>query len=98
MLVLWEHAPQTVGSLGDRLHLDSGMLTPLLKRMEAAGLVIRQRDPADERRVCVDLTVKGRSLRRSASEVPQTLARGLDLESLELESLDRKSTRLNSSH
>lgn len=87
MLVLWEHAPQTVGSLGDRLHLDSGTLTPLLKRMEAAGLVIRQRDPADERRVCVDLTAKGRSLRRSASEVPQTLARGLDLESLELESL-----------
>ena len=50
MLVLWEEQPQTVGALGARLYLDSGTLTPLLKRMEAAGLVSRTRDPEDERR------------------------------------------------
>ena len=49
MLVLWEEEPQTVGGLGTRLYLDSGTLTPLLKRMEAAGHVTRSRDPDDER-------------------------------------------------
>jgi DNA-binding MarR family transcriptional regulator len=87
MLVLWEHSPQTVGSLGERLHLDSGTLTPLLKRMEMAALVTRERDPDDERRVRIALTAQGRSLRGRASEVPATLARGLDLSSIELESL-----------
>ncbi|HWA61253.1 MAG TPA: MarR family transcriptional regulator, partial [Caulobacteraceae bacterium] len=62
MLVLWEGAPQTVGSLGARLYLDSGTLTPLLKRMEAAGLVIRRRDAEDERRVRIALTEKGLAL------------------------------------
>lgn len=87
MLVLWEHTPQTVGSLGERLHLDSGTLTPLLKRMEGTALITRQRDPADERRVLVALTDKGRSLREQASLVPATLAHGLNLSSGELESL-----------
>src|ERR1700761_624923 len=63
MLVLWEQEPQTVGGLGGRLYLDSGTLTPLLKRMEAAGLVVRQRDTQDERRVQIALTDKGRALR-----------------------------------
>lgn len=87
MLVLWEKAPQTVGSLGDRLHLDSGTLTPLLKRMEAAELITRLRDPSDERRVLVTLTEKGRSLREPASRVPATLARELALSSAELDAL-----------
>lgn len=87
MLVLWEHVPQTVGSLGERLHLDSGTLTPLLKRMEAAELITRQRDPDDERRVRIGLTAQGRSLRDRASAVPATLASGLDLSSTDLESL-----------
>ncbi|CAN5207473.1 MarR family winged helix-turn-helix transcriptional regulator [soil metagenome] len=87
MLVLWEHSPQTVGSLGERLHLDSGTLTPLLKRMEAAGLLSRQRDPDDERRVRIALTDQGGSLRDRASNVPATLASGLDLSSTDLESL-----------
>lgn len=87
MLVLWEHSPQTVGSLGERLHLDSGTLTPLLKRMEMAELVTRQRDPDDERRVRIALTAQGRSLRERASHVPATLASGLDLSSIELETL-----------
>jgi DNA-binding MarR family transcriptional regulator len=76
LLALWEHAPQTVGGLGARLHLDSGTLTPLLKRMEAAGLLTRTRDPADERRVQIDLTPQGRTLRDRAVHVPATLTGG----------------------
>jgi len=84
MLVLWEQAPQSVGALGEQLHLDSGTLTPLLKRMEAAGLVTRKRDTADERRVLVALTEQGRALRQQARDVPQTLASGLSLSPDEL--------------
>lgn len=87
LLVLWEETPQTVGSLGSRLHLDSGTLTPLLKRMEASGLLTRKRDTHDERRVRISLTERGRSLREPASRVPATLADGLDLPSTEIESL-----------
>ncbi|WP_454887587.1 MarR family winged helix-turn-helix transcriptional regulator [Sphingomonas oryzagri] len=80
MLVLWKEAPLTVGALGDRLHLDSGTLTPLLKRMELAGLVTRTRDAEDERRVLIGLTPKGRALRSEALNVPATLAAGLDMQ------------------
>lgn len=73
MLVLWERAPRTVGELGDALDLDSGTLTPLLKRMESNGLVVRRRDPADERRVIVDLTGDGAALRERALSVPVAL-------------------------
>jgi DNA-binding MarR family transcriptional regulator len=79
MLVLWESEPHTIGELGATLHLDSGTLTPLLKRMEAAGLLTRRRDLADERRVIVALTEAGRRLRVPASSVPATLGEGLDL-------------------
>ncbi|ONF97608.1 MarR family winged helix-turn-helix transcriptional regulator [Sphingomonas jeddahensis] len=78
MLVLWEEEPQTVGDLGARLHLDSGTLTPLLKRMEAAGLIARRRDPRDERRVLVTLTTDGRDLRAKALHVPATMGQGYD--------------------
>ncbi|WP_448663311.1 MarR family winged helix-turn-helix transcriptional regulator [Sphingomonas sp. CJ20] len=77
MLVLWESAPQTVNALGARLHLDSGTLTPLLKRMEAAGLVTRTRDTADERRVLIALTPHGDTLREAARKVPETMAAGM---------------------
>lgn len=80
MLVLWKQTPQTVGSLGDRLNLDSGTLTPLLKRMELAGLVTRTRDAEDERRVLIELTPEGRALREAARNVPATLAAGLDVQ------------------
>ena len=66
MLVLWEEEPQTVGSLGARLYLDSGTLTPLLKRMEAAGLVSRTRDADDERRVLIGLNACFLVLRRTS--------------------------------
>ncbi len=71
MLVLWEEQSATVSRLGERLHLDSGTLSPLLKRLEAAGLVSRTRSVADERSVEVSLTGAGKALRRKAKEVPQ---------------------------
>ncbi|PXW73340.1 MarR family transcriptional regulator [Blastomonas natatoria] len=83
MLVLWEDEPQTVGSLGARLYLDSGTLTPLLKRMEAAGLVSRTRDAEDERRVLIGLTEQGRALRADALHVPETIAGGRSPEGLD---------------
>jgi MarR family transcriptional regulator, organic hydroperoxide resistance regulator len=70
MLVLWETDGLTVGDLGARLHLDSGTLSPLLKRMAAAGLVTRTRSAEDERSVRISLTVAGRELRAHATKVP----------------------------
>src|SRR5262245_14520538 len=67
MLVLWEHGELAISELGARLTLDSGTLTPLLKRLESAGLVLRERDAKDERRVLVSLTESGRALRASAA-------------------------------
>ena len=82
LLVLWETDSIGVNELGERLFLDSGTLTPLLKRMQAAGWVERARDEADERRVIVTLTATGRALRRKAAQVPLALAQatgcGLD--------------------
>lgn len=73
MLVLWEQDDQVVSQLGERLGLDSGTLTPLLKRLEAHGLVRRERDDADERRVRVQLTAAGTELKRKARAVPQAM-------------------------
>ena len=79
MLVLWERNPQTVGALGDALDLDSSTLTPLLKRLEAGGLVERRRDPEDERRVIVALTDQGRALRDRAAAIPEQMICALDM-------------------
>lgn len=79
MLVLWEKSPLTVGALGDALDLDSSTLTPLLKRLEAGGLVERRRDPDDERRVIVALTNKGLALREQAATIPEKLLCALDM-------------------
>jgi DNA-binding MarR family transcriptional regulator len=73
LMVLWESSPQTVGALGKRLSLDSGTLTPLFKRLEAAGLVERRRDPEDERRVLIDLTQAGRDLHAKALSIPYSI-------------------------
>lgn len=70
MLVLWEQDNVSVSALGERLSLDSGTLTPLLKRMEAAGWLVRLRDLADERRVNVTLSASGRKLKTKAAKVP----------------------------
>lgn len=77
MLSLWETDGVTVSALGERLFLDSGTLTPLLKRLEAAGLVTRTRNAEDERQVLIRLTAKGRGLRQKAQCIPQEIgARG----------------------
>lgn len=80
LLGLWEAPePLTVGDLGARLHLDSGTLTPLLKRMEAMGLVARNRDSADERRVLLTLTEAGWAMRDQVAGVPIELVADLDI-------------------
>ena len=70
MLVLWENDGVTVSELGERLYLDSGTLTPLLKRLETADLVTRLRDVQDERRVLIRLTAAGRKLKARAARIP----------------------------
>ena len=73
LLVLWEQDSLTVSDIGARLSLDSGTLTPLLKRMEAGGLITRLRDAADERRVVIRLTPAGRRLKSKAAAIPACL-------------------------
>src|SRR6195952_4036155 len=71
MMVLWERDGVPVKDIGEKLFLDSGTLTPLLKRMETAGLVRRTRSTEDERQVLIDLTPQGQALREKAKTVPQ---------------------------
>lgn len=73
MLALWEKDHVTVSALGNRLYLDSGTLTPLLKKLEAAGLVTRTRDREDERSVLVALTEEGRTLKNKAAGIPEAM-------------------------
>ncbi|MDE1150788.1 MAG: MarR family transcriptional regulator [Azospirillaceae bacterium] len=84
MLVLWSGDGLTVKAIGEQLDLDSGTLTPLLKRLEGAGLVSRQRDPLNERLVRVTLTTAGRDLRESAGFIPGSIlcATGMSLDGL----------------
>ncbi len=70
MLVLWERDGLMVSELGDKLYLDSGTLTPLLKRLEASGHISRIRDVEDERRVYITLTSSGRKLKTRAAKIP----------------------------
>ncbi|MEU4352919.1 MarR family transcriptional regulator [Streptomyces sp. NPDC023838] len=102
MLVLWEHGPQPVKVIGERLRLDSGTLSPLLKRLEAAGLVTRERSAEDERSVTVRLTEEGSDLRVRALPVPLKIlsATGLSVqEVLSLQQLlGRITTALDQAH
>lgn len=77
MLVLWEHRALRVGELCSYLGLDTGTISPLMKRLEAAGLVARERRKDDERSVTVQLTTAGADLEHKARKVPETLARCL---------------------
>jgi DNA-binding MarR family transcriptional regulator len=83
MLALWGARSLTVSELGKHLRLDSGTLSPLLKRLQSAGLVIRERDTADERRVLIRPTAEGWQLRDRVAHVPAAIASamGLDTES-----------------
>ncbi|RZL01920.1 MAG: MarR family transcriptional regulator [Rubrivivax sp.] len=94
MMVLWEHQDLTVNELGQRLQLDSGTLTPLLKRLETAGLVLRQRDQEDERRVRITLTPAGTALKDQAQAVPKAIGCQVDMTNQELMSLRATLTEL----
>ena len=94
MLVLWERDGIGVGEIGERLSLDSGTLSPLLRRMEQAGLLRRVRQASDERRVTVHLTDAGRSLRDRAADVPGELAGHLVDDLVEYQQLHGRLTAL----
>ena len=74
MLVLWQQDQQTVSAIGERLFLDSPTLTPLLKRLEARGVIIRQRSVQDERQVIVSLSDEGKALHQQATQIPDLVA------------------------
>ena len=100
MLVLWEHGELPVKKLGEHLRLDSGTLSPLLKRLETAGLVRRERSARDERSVEVRLTDEGVALRERAVEVPRRIlgATGFDIDEIRAlrERLDQLTGALDS--
>ncbi|MFF2845428.1 MarR family winged helix-turn-helix transcriptional regulator [Streptomyces sp. NPDC058001] len=94
MLVLWEHGEQPVKRLGEYLRLDSGTLSPLLKRLEAAGLVRRERSVLDERSVHVHLTGEGMALRALAVRVPRRIAEATGFDLAEIQDLHTRLDRL----
>ncbi|MFB6551046.1 MarR family winged helix-turn-helix transcriptional regulator [Streptomyces sp. NPDC056405] len=94
MLVLWEHGELPVKKLGEHLRLDSGTLSPLLKRLETAGLVHRERSARDERSVRVRLTGEGVALRERAVEVPRRIAAATGLDLAEVQDLRSRLDRL----
>jgi DNA-binding MarR family transcriptional regulator len=87
LLVLWQRGPQPVKALGTALQLDSGTLSPLLKRLEAAGLVHRERQAEDERSVLVTLTPAGAALEDRARDIPRRAACATSLSGAELDEL-----------
>lgn len=94
MLVLWERGTLPVKQLGEHLRLDSGTLSPLLKRLEGAGLVRRERSPSDERSVRVTLTGEGTALRERALEVPRRIAAATGADPAEIGELRERLDRL----
>lgn len=94
MLALWQHAPMSVKDLSGLLQLDPGTLSPLVKRLEASGLVRRERDRRDERSLAISLTDKGRALRSEAEKVPGTILERLGMDLGELQDLHQTLTRV----
>lgn len=92
MLALWEEEPLRVADLARLLELDPGTLSPLLKRLEAAGYLRRERDPRDERALAVVLTEKGRALRDDAEAIPPAIVERLGMPVEELLELHRRLT------
>jgi DNA-binding MarR family transcriptional regulator len=90
MLVLWETDDLMVSDIGERLFLDSGTLTPLLKRLESSGLITRQRDAEDERRVRVKLTTAGKARKKQAIEIPACIVSQMQCDLPELLSLGQR--------
>jgi MarR family transcriptional regulator, organic hydroperoxide resistance regulator len=99
MLALWQdpEQPRSVGELGERLHLDSGTLTPLLKRLASMGYVTRSRDTGDERRVLVTLTAEGLALRDRLAVVPESFLACLGIDAFEASALRDRLTALTAS-
>ncbi len=93
LLALWERDGRTVTELGDALHLDSGTLSPLLKRMSASGLVERRREGEDARRVTIHLTDAGRDLESQVAAIQCRLHDAVDMEPEELATLRRLAQR-----
>lgn len=93
-LVLWEQDGLTVKALGEKLFLDSGTITPLVKRLEARGLLRRQRDDEDERQVRIFLTPEGRALRAKALSVPLAVGKALGEQAVEAGDLRRSLQQL----
>ena len=89
LMALWEQEPISVKALGDLLYLDSGTLSPVLKKLDNKGYVRKTRSSEDERSVFISLTEKGRELRRTAADIPQKIAAHMQLESGEYEQLQR---------
>ncbi len=87
MMVLWEYKSTSIKALGQQLHLDSGTLTPLLKRMETDGLLKRSRDTVDERIVNISVTEKGEQLMKLAAEIPGKIAQCIPLDADEAATL-----------
>jgi DNA-binding MarR family transcriptional regulator len=87
MLALWERSPRTVADIGHALHLEPATLSPLLKRLEAAGYITRARSMQDERALAVGLTPAGTALRAEAEKVPEQIIQRLGLPVSELEAL-----------
>lgn len=87
LMILWEKQPQSVSQLGDELHLDSGTLTPLLKRLEQKEIIKRQRAVSDERIVEISLTEKGMELREKAEVIPQKITEKINITQEEAETL-----------
>lgn len=96
MLLLWSEEPRLVKDLARVLELDSGTLSPLLKRLETAGLVRRERRASDEREVEVTLTLQGDELRERVRHVPQTIERATGLSNEEIEDLRQRLEELRS--
>ncbi len=96
LLVLWENDALSVTELGERLFLDSGTLTPLLKRMEVAGWLTRMRATDDERRVIVNITPAALALRKQAQSVPPHLAQATGCDAEELTELTQRLQQLRS--
>ena len=94
MLALWQHGPLSVKRLSELLQLDPGTLSPLVKRLELAGLVRRDRDPRDERSLAIALTEKGRALRSQAEQIPAGIVQRLGMDLGELRNLHAALTRV----
>ena len=95
MIALWEKDHQSVSDLGEKLSLDSGTLTPLLKKLEKDNRIRRTRDPEDERRVWIDLTESGKKLSETAKSIPFELYQCVDLPESEAKVLFQLLTKLN---